>query len=68
MTRRSKRELERAVDDLAGDGGTDDIFVVAIGGDPNRPAGWLTPEEYEQHYGDRPESDFTFTVNPGGRQ
>ena len=46
-----------AVDTLEGDGG-----------DPNRPTGWLTPEEYEKHYGDRPESDFTVTVNPDGRQ
>lgn len=49
--------IENTVDTLEGDDG-----------DPNRPTGWLTLEEYEQHYGDRPESDGTFTVNPGSRQ
>ena len=28
------------------------IYVVAIGGDPDRPRGWLSREEYREAYGD----------------
>ena len=67
MTTPSKRSVERRLDDLDDD--TDDrIFVVSIGSDSDVPTGWLTPEEYERHYVDRPESDFRHTINMGDRE
>lgn len=40
------------------------IYVVSVGGDEER-SGWFTPEEYEQQYGERPDSAFTVTINGG---
>lgn len=62
MTRLSKRELERSLDGFDDGGNEGEIYVVSIGGDSDKPSGWLSLEEYERHYGDRPESDFEFTV------
>ena len=33
------------------------VFIVHIGGDPDQPSGWLTPEEYAEHYGDPADRD-----------
>jgi hypothetical protein len=54
----SKREVANRLDQL--DPGHDErIFVVAIGGEPGR-GGWYTLDEYEQEFGDRPESTFNY--------
>jgi len=63
MPRRSKRELEQALDGLAdADTADDRVFVACIGGDQDTPTGWLTPEEYAEHYGEPPENGFEFDV------
>ena len=46
----TKRNLERRLDDV------DD--------DPDAPTGWLSPDEYEQYYGDLPDSAFEFHIDP----
>ena len=58
----TRTDVERRLDDLDDDSADDRIFVVAIGGDGDRPRGWLTPEEYHEHYGDPPEGGFEFDV------
>lgn len=36
------------------------IFTVSIGGDPDKPHGRLSHEEYEQHYGESSDADYSF--------
>lgn len=63
----TRRGVERRLDDLDDD--TDArIFVVSIGGDSDALTGWLSPETYERHYDERPESDFTYMINGGGQE
>lgn len=69
MTRRNRtsRAVENRLDTLETTRAHENqIYAVTIGGDGSRPTGWLSPAEYERHYGDRPESAFSFTVNPSG--
>jgi len=63
MTHPTKRTLERRLDD-ADDSPDDRMFAVSIGGDPDAPTGWLSPDEYEQYYGDLPDSTFEFHIEP----
>ena len=66
MTRRTSPELEKRLDALESThGDAEQIYVVSIGGDPDKPRGWLSPEEYECYYGERPESGFRFDGNSG---
>ena len=63
MTRRTRtsHDVENRLDALESDreraGG---IFTVSIGGDPDKPRGWLSPEEYERHYGENSSADYSF--------
>lgn len=57
----TKRDLERRLDAVDPDHDDDRIHVVCIGGEPGR-SGWYTHEEYEQVFGDLPESEFEFTI------
>ena len=67
MTRRSSQELENRLDALETTHDHENrIYAVTIGGDESRPTGWLAPEEYERHYGDRPESGFRFDLDMSG--
>lgn len=68
MTRRSQREVERAIGSLEESEPDDDrVYVVSIGGDPDSPSGWMSHEEHEQHFGERPDSGFNLHMS-GGRQ
>jgi hypothetical protein len=63
MTRRSRtsRDAENRLAALESDPEhADQIFAVSIGGDPDKPRGWLSPEEYEQHYGENSAADYSF--------
>ncbi|MFC7155180.1 hypothetical protein ACFQPA_06890 [Halomarina halobia] len=65
----SKRDLEKRLDTLEPSHPDEErIFVAVIGGDDDAPTGWLSPAEYERHYGDLPESDFEYTIKWGGRE
>jgi PHD/YefM family antitoxin component YafN of YafNO toxin-antitoxin module len=48
MSRKSKREIERVIEDL-GDVDGDDDTVLVIGGNPDR-AGVMSEEEYREEY------------------
>lgn len=65
MTRKSRREIERHIDALAGDDTGDDetIRVVSVGGDPTA-GGEYTPEEYRERFDEEPPTgdDFGFNV------
>jgi len=65
MTFPTKHDIEQRLDALDDDSEGDRVFVACIGGDPGRPRGWLTRAEYAEHYGDRPEGGFEFTINGG---
>lgn len=60
----SKRSLERRLDRADTEHEDDRIHVVRIGGDYER-AGWYTYEEYEEEFGELPDSGFTFNVMYG---
>ena len=61
MTRRPPQELENRLDALeSGRERAGEIFAVSIGGDPDKPHGWLSPEEYERHYGENSAADYSF--------
>lgn len=69
MTRRSRTsgDAESRLDALESDREhAGEIFVASIGGDPDTPTGWLSPRAYERHYGERPESAFSFNINMTG--
>ena len=69
MTRRSRPAsgIERRLDALESTGEhAGEIYAVSIGGDPDKPTGWLSPRAYERHYGERPESAFSFNINMTG--
>ena len=73
MTRHSKRSVERRLGDLeaATDGGEPDdegrVFVAQVGveRDEEKPTGWLSREEYIEHFGSEPESEFNYSIQWG---
>lgn len=44
-----KRSLERRVDRLGPDR-PGEVLVVRIGGDPDKPTGWMSRDEYAEQY------------------
>ena len=68
MTRRTRtsRSVENRLDELESEHareGEERRYVISIGGDPDKPRGWVTPEEYEQHYGENSAADFSYTAD-----
>lgn len=61
----SKRSLERRLDRADPEHEDDRILVVSIGGEPGR-GGWFTYDEYEQEFGQLPESEFNYHINMHG--
>lgn len=61
----SIRELERRLDRADPEHEDGRIFVVRIGGDYER-GGWYTYEEYEQAFGELPDSEFNYHINMHG--
>lgn len=73
MTRHSKRSVENRLGDLEAttDGGKPDngerVFVARVGveRDEEKPTGWLSREEYREHFGSEPESEFNYNIQWG---